>query len=110
MYYIVYYIVDFDLFNRKRHTHTHITSHNEVSVCRSQLADIKQQGRHRQEKIARFRHRKQLEESLKELRLQATKDHADDEITVGNYTTVIIVTLCNSEDNSCKIMHAFMLQ
>ena len=24
--YIVYYIVDFDLFNRKRFTHTHITS------------------------------------------------------------------------------------
>ena len=28
MYYIVYYIVDFDLFNRKRHTHTPTSRHN----------------------------------------------------------------------------------
>jgi len=56
---------------------------NEVGVCRSRSADIEQQGRERQEKIARFRRRKQLEESLKELRLAATKDHADDEITVS---------------------------
>jgi len=57
--------------------------HIPIIVCRSRSADIEQQGRHRQEKIARFRRRKQLEESLQELRLQATKDHADDEISVG---------------------------
>ena len=56
---------------------------NEVTVCRLQTADIEQQGRQRQEKIARFRRRKQLEDSLQDLRLQATKVHADDEITVG---------------------------
>ena len=57
--------------------------HIAIVVCRSRSADIEQQGRQRQEKIARFRCRKQLEESLQELRLQATKDQADDEISVG---------------------------
>jgi len=56
---------------------------NEVSVCRSRSTDVEQQGRQRQEKIARFRRRKQLEESLQELRLHATRDNTDEEITVS---------------------------
>ena len=73
-----------------------LSCYNEVGVYRSQLTDVKEQGRQRQDKIARFRRRKQLEESIQELRLQATKDRADDEITVRPqliYTTIIINTL-----------------
>lgn len=66
---------------------------------RSRSADIEQQGRHRQEKIARFRRRKQLEESLQELRLQATKDHADDEISRKYYLTVIDKFLSDAFDS-----------
>ena len=53
-----------------------------VRVCRSQVMDVEQQGRQRQEKIARFRRRKQLQELLQELGLHALKDSADDEIAV----------------------------
>lgn len=66
---------------------------------RSRSADIEQQGRQRQEKIARFRRRKQLEESLQELRLQATKDHADDEISRKYYLTVIDKFLSDAFDS-----------
>lgn len=66
---------------------------------RSRSADIEQQGRQRQEKIARFRRRKQLEESLQELRLQATRDHADDEISRKYYLTVIDKFLSDAFDS-----------
>jgi len=55
-----------------------------IMMCRSRSKDIEQQSRERQEKVARFRRRKQLEESLKELRLQATKEQDDDEATVSS--------------------------
>lgn len=66
---------------------------------RSRSTDVEQQGRQRQEKIARFRRRKQLEESLQELRLHATRDNTDEEITRKYYLTMIDRWLSDAFDS-----------
>jgi len=58
---------------------------------RSRSTEVEDQGQQRQEKIARYRHRKQLEESLQELGLHMTKDSADEE------KLVCIVSLLQSQ-------------